>query len=77
MERTLVAESGGDDDVTPTYGPRVNMRTRLGVGEGSPPDYSCLAGAGAFLSTPTDLVRFGSAMLKPGFLKAERRRRAG
>jgi serine beta-lactamase-like protein LACTB len=35
------------------------------------PDYSCLAGAGAFLSTPTDLVRFGSAMLKPGLLKAE------
>jgi CubicO group peptidase (beta-lactamase class C family) len=47
------------------------MRTRLGVGEGSPPDYSCLAGAGAFLSTPTDLVRFGSAMLKPGFLKSD------
>jgi CubicO group peptidase (beta-lactamase class C family) len=25
-------------------------------------DYSCFAGAGAFLSTPTDLVRFGMAM---------------
>ena len=37
----------------------------------SRPDYSCLAGAGAFLSTPTDLVRLGSAMLKPGLLKAE------
>ena len=35
------------------------------------PDYSCLAGAGAFLSTPTDLVRLGSAMLKPGLLKAD------
>ena len=35
------------------------------------PDYSCLAGAGAFLSTPTDLVQLGSAMLKPGLLKAE------
>jgi serine beta-lactamase-like protein LACTB len=34
------------------------------------PDYSCLAGGGAFLSTPTDLVRLGSAMLKPGFLRA-------
>jgi serine beta-lactamase-like protein LACTB, mitochondrial len=33
--------------------------------------YSCLAGAGAFLSTPSDLARFGSAMLKPGFLKGE------
>jgi serine beta-lactamase-like protein LACTB, mitochondrial len=35
------------------------------------PDYSCLAGGGAFLSTPSDLVRLGSAMLKPGFLKAD------
>jgi serine beta-lactamase-like protein LACTB len=35
------------------------------------PDYSCLAGGGAFLSTPTDLVRLGSAMLKPGFLRAD------
>lgn len=31
----------------------------------------CFAGAGAFLSTPSDLVRLGSAMLKPGLLKAE------
>jgi serine beta-lactamase-like protein LACTB len=36
----------------------------------SRPDYSCVAGGGAFLSTPTDLVRLGSAMLKPGFLRA-------
>jgi CubicO group peptidase (beta-lactamase class C family) len=35
------------------------------------PDYSCLAGGGAFVSTTTDLVRLGSAMLAPGFLKAE------
>jgi serine beta-lactamase-like protein LACTB len=34
-------------------------------------DSSCLAGAGAFFSTPSDLVRFGSAMLKPGLLKAD------
>jgi CubicO group peptidase (beta-lactamase class C family) len=38
---------------------------------GDRPDYSCLAGGGAFLSTPPDLVRLGSAMLKPGFLRAE------
>lgn len=37
----------------------------------SRPDYSCVAGGGAFLSTPTDLVRLGSAMLTPGFLRAE------
>jgi CubicO group peptidase (beta-lactamase class C family) len=47
------------------------MRTWLGVEEVSPAHYSCLAGAGAFLSTPSDLVRFGSAILKPGLLKAD------
>ena len=39
------------------------------AGQGA--DYSCFAGAGAFLSTPSDLVRLGSAMLKPGLLTAE------
>jgi CubicO group peptidase (beta-lactamase class C family) len=47
------------------------MRTDLGLQDASPADYSCWAGAGAFLSTPSDLVRFGSAMQKPGLLKAE------
>jgi hypothetical protein len=28
-------------------------------------DYSCFAGAGAFLSTPSDLVRFGLALQAP------------
>jgi CubicO group peptidase (beta-lactamase class C family) len=71
MERTLAAEAEGPDAETPFYSPRAVLRTRLGVEEASRPDYSCLAGAGAFLSTPTDLVRLGSAMLKPGLLKAE------
>jgi CubicO group peptidase (beta-lactamase class C family) len=57
MTRTLVAETEGLDSVA--HGP------------GRRPDYSCVAGGGAFLSTPTDLVRVGSAMLKPGFLRAE------
>jgi CubicO group peptidase (beta-lactamase class C family) len=30
-------------------------------------DYSCFAGAGAFLSTPSDLVRFGLGRLHQGF----------
>ena len=34
-------------------------------------DYACFFGAGAFLSTPSDLVRLGSSWLKPGLLKAE------
>ena len=57
MERTVVAETEGLDGVA--------------HGGGRRPDYSCVAGAGAFLSTPTDLVRFGSAMMKPGLLRAE------
>src|SRR5262245_33366611 len=49
------------------------MWRRLGVRFEPPPksDYSCFAGAGAFLSTPSDLVRLGAAMMKPGFLKQE------
>ena len=51
---------GGD----PRYGPDVNR-------EGN---YSCFAGAGAFLSTPSDLVRFGMAinsgkLLQPATVK--------
>jgi serine beta-lactamase-like protein LACTB, mitochondrial len=57
MERTVVAETEGLDGV--------------GHGGGRRPDYSCVAGGGAFLSTPTDLVRLGSAMLKPGLLQAD------
>ena len=57
MERTVVAETEGLDGTAHQAGRR--------------PDYSCVAGGGAFLSTPTDLVRFGSAMLKPGLLRAD------
>ena len=34
-------------------------------------DASCFAGASAFLSTPSDLVRFGMAVSKGGFLKPD------
>jgi serine beta-lactamase-like protein LACTB, mitochondrial len=44
--------------------------TRYGPKSARQGDYSCYAGAAAFLSTPTDLVRFGigvnSKLLKPG-----------
>ena len=71
MTRTVVGETAGLDDGLPRYAPISVMGIRLGVEDAMRPDYSCLAGAGAFLSTPTDLVRLGSAMLKPGLLKAE------
>jgi CubicO group peptidase (beta-lactamase class C family) len=32
-------------------------------------DHSCFAGGGAFLSTPSDLVRFGTAMMGDTFLR--------
>ena len=71
MTRTVVAETTGPDNAHPVYGPRSLVRPQLGVKRVRRPDYSCLAGSGALLSTPTDLVRLGSAMLKPGFLRAE------
>ncbi|AMY12027.1 Penicillin-binding protein E [Luteitalea pratensis] len=71
MTRTVVAETAGLDSAHPFYAPRAMLRPQLGVEEAKRPDYSCLAGAGAFLSTPSDLVRLGSAMLKPGLLKAD------
>ena len=70
MERTVVSETAGLEGVT-SLSPRSYFGKRLGIKEASRPDYSCLAGAGAFLSTPTDLVRLGSAMRKPGMLKAD------
>ena len=70
MDRTVVADREGVDDAA-SYTPRSIVGTRLGIEDDPPPDYSCLAGAGAVLSTPSDLVRLGSAVLKPGLLRAE------
>ena len=52
---------------------RTTMGAKLGVQDAPAVDYSCLEGAGAFLSTPSDLVRLGTAMLKPGLLKRNHR----
>jgi serine beta-lactamase-like protein LACTB, mitochondrial len=71
MNRTIVAETAGLETAHSSYAPRSLAGVRLGVKEASRPDYSCLAGAGALLSTSTDLVRLGSAILKPGLLKPE------
>ena len=71
MESTVLEEAHEAQGTTSFYSARSFLRTDLGVREAPPMDYSCFAGAGAFLSTPSDLVKFGSAMLKPGLLKAE------
>jgi serine beta-lactamase-like protein LACTB len=44
---------------------------RVNVIDPSEAQYTCLAGGGAIVSTPSDLARLGSAVIKPGFLKAE------
>jgi len=51
------------------YFPRLAMRTRLGLHPARRVDYSCFSGGGAFLSTPSDLVRFGSAMMNGMLLR--------
>lgn len=71
MERTVLDAVDGVPGRASLYFPRMSMRTELGLQDAPAADYSCWAGAGAFLSTPSDLVRLGSAMLKPGLLKAE------
>jgi CubicO group peptidase (beta-lactamase class C family) len=71
MDRTALEGTDDDADTVSFYFPRTAMRSSLGLQTGPGADYSCFAGAGAFLSTPSDLVRLGSAMVKPGLLKAE------
>jgi CubicO group peptidase (beta-lactamase class C family) len=45
-----------------SYFPRYAANPRYGPDEMRPLDYSCYAGGGAFVSTPSDLVRFAQAM---------------
>ena len=46
-------------------------RANLGRATTTSVDYSCFAGAGAFLSTPSDLVRFGIALSDGKFLQRD------
>ena len=49
------------DRATP-YFPRLAAEPRYGLHLMRPVDYSCYAGSSVFLSTPSDLVRFGMAI---------------
>jgi serine beta-lactamase-like protein LACTB, mitochondrial len=72
MTRTVVAEAPGLDVATPFYSTTTIVPNPFDDDDPTGRvDYSCLAGAGAFVSTPTDLARFGAAVSKPGLLKAE------
>jgi CubicO group peptidase (beta-lactamase class C family) len=68
--RDTTAGPTTDADVATYYFPRFGADPRYGPQAPEPFDSSCLAGAGAFLSTPSDLVRFalaidGGKLLKP------------
>lgn len=70
LEGTVPDEEGAPGRVS-FYFPRMEMRTELGLQDAPEADYSCLGASGAYLSTPSDLVRFASAMLQPRRLKPE------
>ena len=53
------------------YWPRASEDPRYGYDIASDADYSCFSGAGVFLSTPSDLVRFGVALAGGKLLKAD------
>ena len=52
------------------YYPRFSGDPTFGPAPAAPVDYSCFAGAGAFLSTPSDMVRFGLAMVNGTLLQS-------
>ena len=61
-------------DLAAFYDPRLSGDPVYGPEPSATVDYSCFAGAGAFLSTPSDLVRFGTAvnsgmLLKPATVR--------
>lgn len=59
-----------EDVVTATLPNRATSYYRhLGSERTTDVDYSCFAGAGAFLSTPSDLVRFAHALAEGDFLQ--------
>ena len=50
------------------YYPRMMLDPRYGLQDAPAVDLSCILPAGGFLSTPSDLVRFGSAMMGDALL---------
>jgi len=61
-------------DLVTSYFPKFGADPRYGPQAPEPVDSSCFAGAGAFVSTPSDLVRFamainGGKLLKPATVK--------
>jgi serine beta-lactamase-like protein LACTB, mitochondrial len=75
MGATIAASATeGIPDRATSYFPRFMAAPRYGAQLSDPQDLSCFAGGGAFLSTPSDLVRFGMAinggkLLQPATVK--------
>ncbi len=65
-----VAKGSAQEQVT-AYFPRFAADPRYGLHLTRPLDYSCYAGSSAFVSTPSDLVRFGLAVQNGRLLKPE------
>lgn len=61
-DTTAAPSTEPSPDRGPFYFPRFSADPRYGPDEGREVDYSCFAGSAAFLSTPSDLVRFGMAI---------------
>ncbi len=51
------------------YFPALAMRTRYGLHDAPNIDHTCLMGADGFVSTPSDLVRFGAALVRGDLLE--------
>jgi serine beta-lactamase-like protein LACTB, mitochondrial len=68
-DTTDEAATGTRRDRVTFYFPRFSGENQSGHHVATPVDYSCFAGAGAFLSTPADLVRFGMALENGKFLQ--------
>jgi serine beta-lactamase-like protein LACTB len=70
MHRTSLEGEEDADDVA-FYAKEERFGFYQGAQDAADESYSCFYGAGGFLSTPSDLVRLGSAMLSPGLLNKE------
>jgi CubicO group peptidase (beta-lactamase class C family) len=60
-----------DPETTSFYWPFTACDPTKGIEDCNNPDNTCLLGAAALLSTPTDVVRFGAAMLDGRLIQAE------
>ena len=71
MTDTRAEALDGNPDQAVYYFPRFAGDTRYGTQGPETVDFSCFAGAGAILSTPSDMVRFINAVANVALLKPE------